>query len=204
MRLHTMFILRGMKRGNPERVRWAQSDDAESNQSTGFVWYCRPTGVASDKVISNLVWSNTLSPFLRLLIFLFVALICTPPCLLVSNTTDIVAVDYGKAQVNSMILSLTRAVALDVHLSFGFIFWSDVTELNIKRFRIDVESTTTVITNIGVCDGLAVQWRTSQLYWTDATYNSISVSDLDGNNQLTLISSALEEPRAIALDPDSE
>ena len=199
-----MFILRGMKRGNPERVRWAQSDDAESNQSTGFVWYCWPTGAASDKVISNLVWSNTLSPFLRLRIFLFVALICTPPCLLVSNTTDIVAVDYGKAQVNSMILSLTRAVALDVHLSLGFIFWSDVTELNIKRFRIDVESTTTVITNIGVCDGLAVQWRTSQLYWTDATYNSISVSDLDGNNQLTLISSALEEPRAIALDPDSE
>ena len=204
MRLHTMFILRGMKRDNPERVRWAQSDDAESNQSTGFVWYCRPTGAASDKVISNLVWSNTLSPFLRLRIFLFVGLICTPPCLLVSNTTDIVAVDYGKAQVNSMILSLTRAVALDVHLSLGFIFWSDVTELNIKRFRIDVESTTTVITNIGVCDGLAVQWRTSQLYWTDATYNSISVSDLDGNNQLTLISSALEEPRAIALDPDSE
>ena len=124
--------------------------------------------------------------------------------MLVSNTTDIVAADYGKAQVNSVILSLTRAVAIDVHFSLGFIFWSDVTELNIKRFRIDVESTTTVITNIGVCDGLAVQWRTSQLYWTDTTYNSISVSDLDGNNQLTLISSALEEPRAIALDPDSE
>ena len=124
--------------------------------------------------------------------------------MLVSNTTDIVAVDHGKAKVNSVILGLTRAVAIDVHFSLGFIFWSDVTELNIKRLRIDEENTTTLITNIGVCDGLAVQWRTSQLYWTDTTYNSISVSDLDGNNQLTLISSALEEPRAIALDPDSE
>ena len=103
-----------------------------------------------------------------------------------------------------MILGLTRAVAIDVHFSLGFIFWSDVTELNIKRLRIDDENTTTVITNIGVCDGLAVQWRTSQLYWTDTTYNRISVSDLDGNNQLTLISSALEEPSAIALDPDNE
>ncbi|XP_066030110.1 low-density lipoprotein receptor-related protein 6 isoform X2 [Pocillopora verrucosa] len=132
------------------------------------------------------------------------AIICTPPCLLVSNTTDIVAVDHGKAKVNSVILGLTRAVAIDVHFSLGFIFWSDVTELNIKRLRIDDENTTTVITNIGVCDGLAVQWRTSQLYWTDTTYNRISVSDLDGNNQLTLISSALEEPRAIALDPDND
>ena len=204
MLLHTIFILDGMKGDNPERERWAQSDDIESNQSTWFVWYCRPTSVASDKIIGNLVWCNTLSPLLLLRIFLFLAIICTPPCLLVSNTTDIVAVDHGKAKVNSVILGLTRAVAIDVHFSLGFIFWSDVTELNIKRLRIDDENTTTVITNIGVCDGLAVQWRTSQLYWTDTTYNRISVSDLDGNNQLTLISSALEEPRAIALDPDNE
>ena len=204
MLLHTIFILDGMKGDNPERERGAQSDDIDSNQSTWFVWYCRPTGVASDKIIGYLVWCNTLSPLLLLRIFLFLAIICTPPCLLVSNTTDIVAVDHGKAKVNSVIPGLTRAVAIDVHFSLGFIFWSDVTELNIKRFRIDVESTTTVITNIGVCDGLAVQWRTSQLYWTDTTYNRISVSDLDGNNQLTLISSALEEPRAIALDPDNE
>ena len=163
-----------------------------------------PIGAARDKIICNLVWCNTLSPFLRLKIFLFIATFCTPPCLLVSNTTDIVAVDHEKAKVISMIPGLTRAVAIGVHFSLGFIFWSDVTERNIKLFRIDEANTTTIITNIGVCDGLAVQWRTSQLYWTDTTYNRISVSDLDGNNQLTLISSALEEPRAIALDPDNE
>ena len=156
MLLHTMFILHGMKGDNPERERWALSGDTESNQSTGFVWYCRPTSAASDKIISNL------SPLLRLRIFLFIAIICTPPCLLVSNTTDIVAVDHGKAKVNSVIPGLTRAVAIDVHFSLGFIFWSDVTELNIKRFQIDEDNTSTVITNIGVCDGLAVQWRTSQ------------------------------------------
>ena len=133
-----------------------------------------------------------------------IATLCSPPCLLVSNTTDIVAVDYGKAVVNSVILGLTRAVAIDVHFSLGYIFWSDVSEQNIKRFRIDIATTTIIVTNIGVCDGLAVYWRASQLYWTDTTYDKISVSDLDGNNQRTLISSTLEEPRAIALDPDNE
>ena len=76
-------------------------------------------------------------------------------------------------------------------------------EQNIKRFHIDAASTTTIITGIGVCDGLAVDWRASQLYWTDATHDTISVSDLNGNNPSLLISSDLDQPRAIALDLDN-
>ena len=121
-----------------------------------------------------------------------------------SNTSDIVSIDYTTAAVYSIISGLTRAVAIDIHFSLGYIFWSDVTEKNIKRFRIDIASTTSIITGIGVCDGLAVDWRTSQLYWTDMTYDRISVSDLNGNNQRTLISSGLDKPRAIALDPEHE
>ena len=111
--------------------------------------------------------------------------------------------DYKTAALSSVVSGLTRAVAIDIHFSLGYIFWSDVLEKNIKRFRIDVSSTTTVITGIGVCDGLAVDWRASQLYWTDTTYDTISVSDLNGNNRGLLISSSLEEPRAIALDLDN-
>jgi len=111
--------------------------------------------------------------------------------------------DYKTAALSSIVSGLSRAVAIDVHFSLGYIFWSDVTEKNIKRFRIDFGSTTTIVTGIGVCDGLAVDWRASQLYWTDTTYDTISVSDLDGNNQVFLISSGLEEPREIALDLDN-
>mgnify|MGYP000008268278 FL=1 len=111
--------------------------------------------------------------------------------------------DYQTAALSAVVSGLTRAVAIDVHFSLGYIFWSDVTEKNIKRFRIDVASTTTIITGIGVCDGLAVDWRASQLYRTDTTYNTISVSDLDGNNQGLLISLDLDEPRGIALDLDN-
>lgn len=122
--------------------------------------------------------------------------------MLVANTSDIVAMDYQTAALSTVVSGLTRAVAIDVHFSLGYIFWSDVTEKNIKRFRIDVASTTTIITGIGVCDGLAVDWRASQLYRTDTTYGTISVSDLDGNNQGPLIS-GLDKPRGIALDLDN-
>ncbi|KAL9960422.1 hypothetical protein ACROYT_G033877 [Oculina patagonica] len=130
------------------------------------------------------------------------ASLCSPPCLLVSNTSDIVAIDYQSGAVNPVISGLTRAVAIDVHFSLGYIFWSDVQEQNIKRFHIG-GSTTTIITGIGVCDGLAVDWRSSQLYWTDKTSDTISISDLNGNNRRTLINLGLEEPRGIALDLDS-
>ena len=128
--------------------------------------------------------------------------LCSPPCLLVSNTSDIIAIDYKASTVTPVVTGLSGAVAIDVHFSLGYVFWSDVIDLNIKRFSIG-GSTTTIISNTGVCGGLAVHWRTSQLYWTDQLYDKISVSDLDGNNQGSLIHSGLDAPRDIALDPDN-
>ena len=96
---------------------------------------------------------------------------------------------------------LTRAVAIDFHYSLGYIFWSDVLEQNIKRSKVDGSNIVTITTG-GICDGLAVEWRRSELYWTDTTHDTISVSDLSGNNQRALISSGLQQPRDIALDPD--
>ena len=133
---------------------------------------------------------------------LIIAAICSPPCLLFTNRREIVALDYKTSTTHSVVSGLTNAIAIDVHFSLGYIFWSDVSEQNIKRSAIDGSSVTTIITNVGVCDGLAVEWRTSQLYWTDTTYDKISVSDVSGNNQNTLLSLGLDEPRDIALDPD--
>jgi len=158
---------------------------------------------ASSKTLDERVINPSCPKSHPCLISWSLAILCSPSCLLVSNTTDILAVDYKTLAVNSVVSGLTRAVAIDVHFSLGYIFWSDVTERNIKRFRIDESNTTTIITGIGACEGLAVDWRASQLYWTDTTYETISVSDLDGNNQSLLISSDLDKPRAIALDLDS-
>ena len=134
--------------------------------------------------------------------FMSSASLCIPPCLFVSNTSDIVAIDYKTAAVTPLVTGLTGAVGIDVHFRLGYIFWSDVIERNIKRFCIG-ESTTTIITGIGACSGLAVDWRTSRLYWTDQSYDNISVSDLDGNNQRSVIYLGLDAPRDIALDPDN-
>lgn len=155
---------------------------------------------------SQLCFSLFYSFVFQLFTFLFVfiiAAICSPPCLLFSNLTDIVALDYKTSAAHSVVSGLKRAVAIDVHFSLGYIFWSDVWERNIKRSGIDGSGTTIIISNIGVCDGLAVEWRTSKLYWTDTTHDTISVSDLAGKNPRKLLSSGLYKPRDIALDPDN-
>ena len=125
---------------------------------------------------------------------------CKSPCLLVSTTTEIIALDYNSATIYPVILNLTRAVAIDVHFRLGYIFWSDVWEHNIKRANIDGTNITVLHNNTGNCEGLAVEWRSSQLYWTDRN-GTISVSDLEGNNKRVLLSSQ-GQLRGIVLDPE--
>jgi len=49
--------------------------------------------------------------------------------------------------------------------------------------------------------GLAVDWVTSKLYWTDAGTNRIEVSTLDGSMRGLLVWEGLDKPRDIVVDP---
>ena len=151
----------------------------------------------------NLNYLKLFELFELFVFFLFVLVLpvrCDSPCLLVSATTEIVTLDFDNVISHPIISGLSRAVAIDVHYTLGYIFWSDVTEYKIKRSCIDGTNIKIIHDNTGVCDGLAV--TSSQLYWTDQTNNTISVSDLEGNNTRILVSVSLDEPRGIVLDPE--
>ncbi len=62
-------------------------------------------------------------------------------------------------------------------------------EYNIKRANIDGTNITILTKNTVYCEGLAVEWTSSHLYWIDRRENTISASDLDGNNTRILVSS---------------
>ena len=49
--------------------------------------------------------------------------------------------------------------------------------------------------------GLAVDWATNKLYWTDAGTNRIEVSTLDGSMRGLLVWEGLDKPRDIVVDP---
>lgn len=51
-------------------------------------------------------------------------------------------------------------------------------------------------------DGIAVDWIGRNLYWTDTGTDRIEVARLNGTWRKVLISENLDEPRALALDPE--
>lgn len=56
--------------------------------------------------------------------------------------------------------------------------------------------------DVSTPDGLAVDWVHKNLYWTDTGKNRIEVLSLKRPEwRRTLVSSGLDEPRAIVVDP---
>lgn len=56
-----------------------------------------------------------------------------------------------------------------------------------------------MVSNITTPAGIAVDWLSSKLYWTDKS--SINVADLNGSNHSTLIQGDMQSPRDIVVHP---
>ena len=152
--------------------------------------------------LTKLLFATFSIVFVAFSFVLALGVLCKSPCLLVATPQEIKALDYNSAETYPIFSNLTRAVAIDVHFSLGYIFWSDVTERNIKRANID-GTNITLLHNNTESDGLAVEWMSSQLYWTDRN-GAISISDLKGNNRRILHPSKHWRAtyRGIVLDPE--
>lgn len=57
--------------------------------------------------------------------------------------------------------------------------------------------------NLGQVDGLAVEWESGLIYWTDYIFERIEVARVDGSHRKTLFTERLYNPRGIAVDPKS-
>ena len=55
--------------------------------------------------------------------------------------------------------------------------------------------------NLGSPSGLAIDWVTEKLYWTDSETDRIEVSNLDGSQRKIVIYGALDKPRDIVVYP---
>jgi len=50
-------------------------------------------------------------------------------------------------------------------------------------------------------NGLAVDWISSHIYWTDGRKRSVEVAEFDGTNRRILITDGLSQPRGVYADP---
>ena len=131
-----------------------------------------------------------------------------PTYLLFANRKDIRLLNGDNQRSNASVIvsHLEEAAALDYYFKDSIIFWADIGLEMIKGLKINGSSSqdksfTIIQTGIISPDGLACDWLTKKLYWTDSETNRIEVSHFDGSDRKVLFWKDLDQPRAIALAP---
>ena len=115
----------------------------------------------------------------------------------------IVKVSEDLSSQENLYTRLHGAVAIDVDTQTQEIFWSDVKRKQIRKGFIDRQfSHQAVISkDLGIVEGIAVDWIARHLYWTDSMASTIEVAELSGENRKKLVTKDLSQPRAIVIHP---
>ena len=124
--------------------------------------------------------------------------------ILYSSQNSINKLDLQNYVSRILINELPNAIAIDIDIEQGMVYWTDIAHDSVQRAKIGAHNNTfeTVIQfNLESPEGLAIDWIGRKVYWTDRTPGKIEVSELDGRNRAVLVSENIETPRAIVVHP---
>ena len=94
------------------------------------------------------------------------------------------------------------AVGLSYDCREQYVYWSDISARQIKKVRLDGSDFSVVLDDVKSPEGLAVDWLSRNIYFTDSESRTIEVASLNGKkHRKVLIRSNLQNPRGIAVDP---
>ncbi|XP_077986987.1 low-density lipoprotein receptor-related protein 2-like [Glandiceps talaboti] len=97
----------------------------------------------------------------------------------------------------------SKIQAMSYDYSESLVFWSDSGHNSILALSFVGESPVWHPYNgtSHVVEGVAVDWLAKNVYWTDAAYNWIKVSNYNGTYYRSLITTGLDHPSGIACNP---
>lgn len=95
------------------------------------------------------------------------------------------------------------AIGIDKDCAMGRLFWSDITTKGIWSAKYDgTDKKIFIDDDILSPEGVAIDWISRRIYWTDSTKDTIEVADLDNSTRrAVIINKHLVNPRGIAVDP---
>ncbi|KAK6725534.1 hypothetical protein RB195_004075 [Necator americanus] len=130
------------------------------------------------------------------------------PFLLYSDRHTLMYLPSEAERAIPLLPQLENAVSFDYlyHVNGTIsIFWADVTLDTI--FRVEVTGKTVsdprsiVSTGLSTVEGIAVDWISEVIYWTDSHHDHIQVAKIDGSMRTTVIKGDIHNPRDIVVDP---
>ncbi|XP_052813493.1 low-density lipoprotein receptor-related protein 2-like [Mya arenaria] len=123
-----------------------------------------------------------------------------------STLTQIRRYRPDKKQYSGSVVDGQHVTAMDVDIEKHLLYWTDEIQRSIFRTPMPERPDQNGIPqNIGVNASrpfaIAIEWAEDNIYWSDLTLGSISVSTFDGRYQHTVVS-RITQPLAIALNPE--
>ncbi|XP_053206741.1 low-density lipoprotein receptor-related protein 4-like [Panonychus citri] len=124
------------------------------------------------------------------------------PYIIFANRVDIRRVTLDASDYTAMVSDLQNVIALDFHYARQLIVWSDITTDTIYIAHLNGSSQRAIISSGLVSPGgLAVDWSSDRLYWTDSGTGRIEFANLiDGSMRKVLFWRNIEKPRAIVVN----
>lgn len=95
------------------------------------------------------------------------------------------------------------ATNLDFHSEKDLIVWADDKQGTISTIGRDGTNRQVIAKGVKGIVGIAVDWVTDNLYWTNAQEKVIELCRLSGSEHFVILANGVEEPGAIAVNPSA-
>ncbi|XP_048587664.1 low-density lipoprotein receptor-related protein 8 isoform X2 [Nematostella vectensis] len=125
------------------------------------------------------------------------------PYVLFTDRNSIRLIMTDGKEYKQAVQGLKDARTLGFDVKESMLYWTDKAATAIQKAKMVPDTTIETVHETGLVEpaGLAIDWVGRKMYWADPGANTIEVSELDGSNKMTLISSGLDKPSAVVLDP---
>ncbi|XP_012137362.2 nidogen isoform X2 [Megachile rotundata] len=93
------------------------------------------------------------------------------------------------------------AIAIDIDCTNGKAYSSDITGNRIIELAYNGSMADTFLRKVSSPEGLAVDWVSRNIFWTDSSKTTVEVANLETKKRKVLVSDGLVNPRGIAVHP---
>ena len=104
-------------------------------------------------------------------------------------------------------LQVKNVMSLDFSSDKNLVYWSNKEEIKQLSLQTGISEVIPFHHNdyssVPFPEGLAVDWISGKLYWTDAKRDAIYVGDLRNGRKMTIIEGKIDSPKAIVVSPSN-
>ena len=104
-------------------------------------------------------------------------------------------------------LQVKNVMSLDFSSDKNLVYWSNKKEIKQLSLQTGISEVIPFhhndVSYVPFPEGIAVDWISGKLYWTDAKRDAIYVGDLRNGRRMTIVEGKIDSPKAIVVSPSN-